>query len=106
MRLAQLLADQKGNPFKIKAYRRAAKTIQTLGDSFDELVRSNADLTAENARLANQAGVKITVNTDAHSTRELDLIKYGIGHARRAGLSAASILNCQTWPNLRRIIKR
>jgi DNA polymerase (family X) len=44
--LAQLLADQRGNPFKIKAYRRAAKTIQTLGDSFDELVRNDADLTA------------------------------------------------------------
>jgi len=43
-RLAQLLADQRGNPFKIKAYRRAAKTIETLGDSFDELVRREADL--------------------------------------------------------------
>jgi DNA polymerase (family 10) len=64
------------------------------------------DLSAENARLANQAGVKIAVNTDAHSTRELELIKYGIGQARRAGLTSESILNCQTWANLRRIIKR
>jgi DNA polymerase (family X) len=64
------------------------------------------DLSAENASVAGQAGVKIAVNTDAHSTRELDLIKYGIGQARRAGLTPESILNCQTWANLRRIIKR
>ena len=43
--LAQLLAAQKENPFKIKAYRRAARTIKTLSESLDELVRSDADLT-------------------------------------------------------------
>lgn len=43
--LAQLLSVQKENPFKIKAYRRAAKTIATLPESIDELVRTDADLT-------------------------------------------------------------
>ncbi len=43
--LAQLLSMEKANPYKIKAYRRAANTIRGLGDSVDELVRSNADLT-------------------------------------------------------------
>jgi len=31
--LAQLLSVQKGNPFKIKAYRRAAKAIANLSES-------------------------------------------------------------------------
>src|SRR6185503_7825547 len=31
------------------------------------------DLSAENARLANEAGIKIAVSTDAHSTREFGL---------------------------------
>ena len=31
--------------FKVKAYRRAARTIRTMGESFDELVRDEADLT-------------------------------------------------------------
>jgi DNA polymerase (family X) len=44
--LAQLLSAQRENPFKVKAYRRAAETIRNLGDSVDELVRSGADLTA------------------------------------------------------------
>ncbi len=64
------------------------------------------DLSAENARLADQAGIRIAINTDAHSVRELDLIQYGIGQARRAGLGRGSILNCLTWPDLQRIIRR
>jgi DNA polymerase (family X) len=42
--LAQLLTLEKANPYKIRAYRRAAATIRGLGESLDELVRSNADL--------------------------------------------------------------
>ena len=44
------------------------------------------DLPWMQARLAARAGVKIAVSTDAHSTREYDLIRYGIDQARRAGL--------------------
>jgi DNA polymerase (family X) len=44
--LAQLLSAQKENPFKVKAYRRAARTIKTLSESVDHLVRTDADLTA------------------------------------------------------------
>ena len=43
--LAQLLSMEKANPYKVKAYRRAANTIRGLGESVDELVRSGADLT-------------------------------------------------------------
>jgi DNA polymerase (family 10) len=43
--LAQLLSMEKANPYKIRAYRRAANTIRDLGESVDELVRSNAELT-------------------------------------------------------------
>jgi len=45
MTLAQLLSTQRENPFKIKAYRRAARSIAALGDSVDALARSGADLT-------------------------------------------------------------
>jgi DNA polymerase (family X) len=42
--LAQLLAAEKANPHKIRAYRRAAAVIRGLGESIDELVRCNEDL--------------------------------------------------------------
>jgi Helix-hairpin-helix domain len=41
--LAQLLSAQKENPYKVKAYRRAAAKIRTLSESIDELVRNDAD---------------------------------------------------------------
>jgi DNA polymerase (family X) len=43
--LAQLLSSKKENPYKIKAYTRAAAKIRTLSESVDELVRDEADLT-------------------------------------------------------------
>lgn len=44
--LAQLLSAQGENPFKVRAYRRAADTIKNLGDSVDDMVRRDVDLTA------------------------------------------------------------
>jgi DNA polymerase (family 10) len=43
--LAQLLSTQKENPYKVKAYRRAAAKVRTLSESVDELVRDGSDLT-------------------------------------------------------------
>src|SRR3981189_401416 len=43
--LAQLLSTQKENPYKVKAYHRAAARIRSLSESLDELVRDDADLT-------------------------------------------------------------
>jgi len=43
--LAQLLSASKENPYKVKAYHRAATQVRSLSESLDELVRDNADLT-------------------------------------------------------------
>lgn len=64
------------------------------------------DLSAENARLARMAGVKIAVTTDAHSIRELDYIQGGIDQARRAGLDKESVLNCLPWIEFCRLARR
>jgi DNA polymerase (family X) len=64
------------------------------------------DLSAENARLAHSAGIKIAVSTDAHSTREFGLIRCGIDQARRAGLEKTSVLNCLPWETLGPLLRR
>src|SRR5688572_2027469 len=64
------------------------------------------DLSAEHARRAREAGVAIAVTTDAHSTREVGFIKYGVDQARRAGLEKASVLNTLSWPDLSRVLRR
>ena len=56
---------------------------------------ARADLSDLHLRLAKQHGCKIVVNTDAHSTEELDIMPYGITQLRRAWLTAADVLNTQ-----------
>ena len=64
------------------------------------------DLSAANARLAVEAGVKIAINTDAHSIGELDFVRYGVDQARRAGLERRSVLNCLSADELVRTLRQ
>lgn len=64
------------------------------------------DVSADNARRAAAAGVKIAVSTDAHAGGELDLLRCGIDQARRAGLEKQNILNCQPYETLQRLFQR
>jgi DNA polymerase (family X) len=54
---------------------------------------ARADLNDLHLRMAKQHGCRIVANTDAHSTAELDMIRYGITQLRRAWLTAADVLN-------------
>ncbi len=54
---------------------------------------ARADLNDLNLRLARQLGCRIVVNTDAHTTAQLDHLAYGIVQLRRAWLQAADVLN-------------
>ena len=51
------------------------------------------DFNAAHAARAKEAGVKIVLGSDAHSTRGLTGLSFAIGQARRAGLSAPDVLN-------------
>jgi DNA polymerase (family 10) len=64
------------------------------------------DLSADNARKAGAAGIMIAVNTDAHGTGELPLVRCGIDQARRAGLEKTTILNCLPWQKMQRFFAR
>ncbi len=64
------------------------------------------DLSAENARSARMAGLRIAISTDSHSTGEYGTIRYGIEQARRAGLQKDDVLNCQPLELMLRLIAR
>jgi DNA polymerase (family 10) len=80
---------------------RMNKCFLELNSSPDRL-----DLSADHARLAREAGVRIAVTTDAHSTRELGYIQHGVDQARRAGLERQSTLNSLSWQELSREVCR
>jgi len=64
------------------------------------------DLSDIHARLAAEAGVPIVVDSDAHSTRTLGVIRYGIATARRAWLTPDDVLNTRPLDELRASLRR
>ena len=63
------------------------------------------DLKPAHARLALSRGVRLVVDTDAHRTRTLGLMPYGIAMARRAWARAEDVVNTRPWPELRALRK-
>ncbi|QKY69620.1 DNA polymerase/3'-5' exonuclease PolX [Lentibacillus sp. CBA3610] len=53
------------------------------------------DLSNEWARKAQEAGVKIAINTDAHDYYMLDHMTYGVGAARKGWIKTDTVIN--TW---------
>jgi DNA polymerase (family 10) len=57
---------------------------------------SRLDLDDAHARRAIQSGVSLSINTDAHSASDLDLLFFGVATARRAWSTTEDVLNA--WP--------
>jgi DNA polymerase (family X) len=64
------------------------------------------DLSDIYARAAAEAGVLILIDSDAHSTRNLELIRYGVATARRAWLTRDQVANTRPWPEFAPLRKR
>jgi DNA polymerase (family X) len=64
------------------------------------------DLSEHHARLAAEAGATIVVNSDAHGTETLRLIRYGVATARRAWLEADQIANTRPLREFMKLRKR
>ncbi|HEY3296611.1 MAG TPA: DNA polymerase/3'-5' exonuclease PolX [bacterium] len=64
------------------------------------------DLNDMHCRMAKDLGVKIAICTDAHTTQDLNLMRYGVWQARRGWLSADDVLNTRTWTQLKKLLKR
>jgi DNA polymerase (family 10) len=64
------------------------------------------DLDDVHARAAAAAGVLIVIDSDAHSVRNLELMRYGVATARRAWLEPAQVANTRPWAELAKLRKR
>jgi DNA polymerase (family 10) len=63
------------------------------------------DLDDQACRLAKQAGVRVAISTDAHRTADLDLMRFGIGQARRGWLEAKDVINTRPLRELRKLLR-
>ena len=64
------------------------------------------DLPDTLAAAAKSHGVRFVLSTDAHNTRELGFMRFAVGNARRAWLTAADILNTRPLPDFLKGLRR
>jgi len=83
-------------PFEIdmEAVLRAAAELDVAVEI--NSLPQRLDLNDIHARRARELGVKIAIDTDAHSVRDLAGIVYGVGQARRGWVERDGVLNAMT----------
>jgi DNA polymerase (family 10) len=77
----------------------ATKTFLEINSQPDRL-----DLRDAHARAAAEAGVLLSISSDAHSTRALAYPEIGVGQARRAWMTKEQVLNTRTWPQITKLL--
>jgi DNA polymerase (family 10) len=58
------------------------------------------------AKKAIGAGVKLAIDSDAHSVNHLQYLRFGIAQARRAWAAKKDIINSYSWPEMLKLLKR
>ena len=64
------------------------------------------DLTDVHCRLAKEIGAKIAISTDAHSTGDLDFMRFGALQARRGWIEPEDVINTRPLEELKKLLKR
>ena len=80
---------------------KATNTALELNSYVDRL-----DLSVPYIRESVSAGVKITIDTDAHDETALSFAKFGVSQARRAWVEKESVINCMPWEGFEEYLKR
>ena len=94
------------DPYQIDVERLITHAAETQTMLEIDAGTDRRDLSDVHARAAAEAGVMIVIDSDAHSTKTLELIKYGVATARRAWLTPAQVANTRPWRELKKLRKR
>lgn len=91
------------------AYEVDLDAVMAAAKRHGKLLELNAnpqrlDLNDVYCAAARQHGIPIVINTDAHSPDGLDVLRYGILQARRAGLTKDDVANSRPWPQMKKLI--
>lgn len=91
------------------AYEIDLDAVYAAAKEHGKLLELNAnpmrlDLNDIHLAAAKQHGIPIVINTDAHSTEGLSVMRYGILQARRAGLTKADVANTRTWLQMKKLV--
>lgn len=62
------------------------------------------DLRDVDARMAKEMGAKLAISTDAHSTMQLELMKFGVFTARRGWIEARDVINTLPFEKMQKAL--
>ncbi|HSB65524.1 MAG TPA: DNA polymerase/3'-5' exonuclease PolX [Anaerolineales bacterium] len=89
----RLLPDREGADLDMEAVLAAAAETGVVMEINAHPAR--LDLEDIHAKRAIELGIKLSINTDAHSAEDMDLMHFGVSTARRAWVEADQVIN--TW---------
>jgi len=100
----RLINDREPYAIDLDEVFRAAKV-------FGVAVELNAqpdrlDLNDKHVQRTREIGVKIAINSDAHSVGQLRFMSYGIDQARRGWMEKQQVVNTMTWPQIGKWLKQ
>jgi len=64
------------------------------------------DLDDVHCRMAKEMGLELAISTDAHTTQDLDHMRFGVDQGRRGWLEPMDVLNTRSWQELRLLLRR
>jgi DNA polymerase (family 10) len=94
----RLIGEREGYEVDLDEILKAARDNGTFIELNAHPLR--LDLDDVHCRRAKELGIKIVITTDAHSSTQLELMKYGVITARRGWLEPEDILNCLPYREL------
>jgi DNA polymerase (family 10) len=89
----RLLPDREGADLDMEAVLAAAAQAGVVMEINAHPAR--LDLNDVHARRAIELGIKLSINTDAHSAEDMDLMHFGVSTARRGWVEKDQVIN--TW---------
>ncbi|MEJ2597342.1 MAG: DNA polymerase/3'-5' exonuclease PolX [Anaerolineales bacterium] len=89
----RMIPDREGADLDMEAVMQAALERDVALEINAHPVR--LDLNDVHARRAIELGVKLALNTDAHSAEDMDLVQFGVATARRGWVEPQHVIN--TW---------
>ncbi|HEY9158944.1 DNA polymerase/3'-5' exonuclease PolX [Candidatus Binatus sp.] len=95
----RLLGHREPSKFDFSEILRVAREEGCALEINSQPARSDLSDTACIA--AKQAGVKLVISSDSHSTRDFALLDYGVNQARRGWIEKQDVLNTRPLKNLR-----
>ena len=93
---------------KREAYQVDMEAVMKAAADHKKLLELNAnparlDLNDTHCAMAKAHGIPIVISTDAHSTEGMNVMRYGVLQARRAGLTKDDVANTRSWAQLKKL---